>query len=216
MLKRVRHIGKKIDIQEDKVICSTWLNVSKDPIHGANQARSIFWGRIRAFFDEHKDKKTSISVKIENSIMHRWLTIQRDVNKLCSYYEKIERRNASGTTIQDMVGFCGLLFHLFSNFWFICEDINLSNILLVQINAALETYIGANEENKPFTLMHCYHKLKDEDKWKSLKIELAQKNKKQKTTKESTPSNVQASNNDEVQEVAAPGSEEQKRSKGQK
>jgi hypothetical protein len=103
---------------------------------------------------------------------------------------------------------------LFSNIWFICEDINVSKILLVQINAALETYIGADKENKSFTLMHCYHKLKDEDKWESLRIELAQKNKKQKTTKESTPSNV--SNNDEVQEVAATGSEKQMRSKGQK
>ncbi|XP_002437190.1 uncharacterized protein LOC8079306 [Sorghum bicolor] len=108
------------------------------------------------------------------------------MNKFCSCYERIERRNASGATIQDM------------------------------INATLDTYIGEDDENKPFTLMHCYHKLKDEDKWKSLRIEMAHKNKKQKTTKASTPSNVQSSKNDEVEEVAAPGSEERKRPKGQK
>jgi hypothetical protein len=148
--------------------------------------------------------------------MHRWLTIQREVKKFCSCYERIERRNASGATIQDMVCFHIWFFYLFANIWFICENINLSNILLVQINAALDTYIGEDDENKPFTLMHCYHKLKDEDKWKSLRIEMAQKNKKQKTTKASTPSNVQSSKNDEVEEVAAPGSEERKRPKGQK
>ena len=140
----------------------------------ANQARSTF--RVEFMHSLMNTRKKDIC------IMHRWLTTQRDVNKFCSCYEKIQRRNASGTSIQDMVDFRSLFFHLFSNIWFICEDINVSKILLVQINAALETYIGADKENKSFTLMHCYHKLKDEDKWKSLRIELAQKNKKQKTT----------------------------------
>jgi hypothetical protein len=140
--------------------------------------------------------------------MHRSLTIQKDVNKFCSYYEKIECRNASGATIQDMVCFHSWFFYLFCNIWFICEDINILNILLVQINQALETYTGVDEDNKSFTLMHCWHRLKDEDKWKTKMIELAaQQNqptkKKQKTTKDSTPSNVEDNNNDEVQEVAA-------------
>jgi len=129
--KGTSHRQKKFDIEEDKVICSAWLNVSKDPINGANQGRSTFWGRIRAFFEKHKDKKTAVCVRTESSIMHRWLTIQRDVNKFCSCYEKIERRNASGATIQDMVGFRWWLFHLFSNIWYICENMKLDNILLL-------------------------------------------------------------------------------------
>jgi hypothetical protein len=36
--------------QEDEVICSGWLSVSKDPIHGANQSRASFWKRVHAFF----------------------------------------------------------------------------------------------------------------------------------------------------------------------
>jgi hypothetical protein len=103
--KGASHRQKKFDIEEDKVICSAWLQVSKDAIVGANQPRSTFWGRIRAFFNEHKDKKTSTIDRTEASIMHRWGTIQREVNKFCSCYEKIERRNASGSTIQDMVSF---------------------------------------------------------------------------------------------------------------
>jgi hypothetical protein len=203
--KGASHRTKKIDKEEDKVICSAWLNVSKDPIHGASQTRLSFWGRIRAYFEEHK--KTE-AVRTENYIMHRSLTIQKDVNKFCSYYEKIECRNASGATIQDMVCFHSWFFYLFCNIWFICEDINILNILLVQINQALETYTGVDEDNKSFTLMHCWHRLKDEDKWKTKMIELAaQQNqptkKKQKTTKDSTPSNVEDNNNDEVQEVAA-------------
>lgn len=68
-------------------------------------------------------------------------------------------------------------FHLFSNISFICEVINLSNILLVQVKDALKAYIGVDEDHRSFTLIHCWHALKDEDKWKSLRIELAQKNK---------------------------------------
>jgi hypothetical protein len=44
---------KNFDHQEDVVVCSAWLNVSKDPIHGANQTRSSFWKRILDYFEEH-------------------------------------------------------------------------------------------------------------------------------------------------------------------
>jgi len=33
---------KNFHWQEDEIICSGWLNVSKDPIHGANQTHSSF------------------------------------------------------------------------------------------------------------------------------------------------------------------------------
>jgi hypothetical protein len=113
------------------------------------------------------------------------------------------------------------LFYLFSIIRFICDRINVLNILLVQINQALETYTGLDEHKKSFTLMHCWHRLKDEDKWKSRRVELAEQQqptakKKQKTTKESTPSNVEANDNDEVCEVATSGSGERKRPPGQK
>ena len=94
--------AKNFDQDEDLAVCNAWLMVSKDPIHGANQQRSTFWGKVRAHFDKHK--KTSI-VRSESSIMHRWLTIQTQVNKFSSYYEQIVGRNQSGVTIQDMVLF---------------------------------------------------------------------------------------------------------------
>ena len=111
--KGASHRSKKFDQKEDVVICSAWLNVSKDPIHGANQTRLSFWRRIHDFFEKNKETPT---VRTESSIMHRWLTIQKDVNKYCSCYEAIERRNQSGATIQDMVCFCSWFFYLFSIF----------------------------------------------------------------------------------------------------
>lgn len=86
--------------QEDEVICSGWLSVSKDPIHGANQSRASFWKRVHAFFEKYK--KTT-AVRTQSSIMHRWLTIQLQVNKYCACYEAIEGRNQSGQTIQNKV-----------------------------------------------------------------------------------------------------------------
>ena len=91
---------KNFHWKEDEVVCSGWLNVSKDPINGANQSCSTFWGRVHAYFEKHQ--KTTAE-RTESSIMHRWLTIQFQVNKFCSAYEAILRRNQSGLTIEDKV-----------------------------------------------------------------------------------------------------------------
>ena len=37
---------KNFHWEEDEVICSGWLYISKDPINGANQTRSTFWSRV--------------------------------------------------------------------------------------------------------------------------------------------------------------------------
>jgi len=41
--------------------------VSKDPITGANQSRSSFWGKVHAYFEEHK-KTTAPRTVADNSI----------------------------------------------------------------------------------------------------------------------------------------------------
>jgi len=62
----------------------------------------------------------------------------------------------------------------------------------LQISDAAAMYKGLDQENKAFTLMHCWNKLKDEDKWKAKRRELSEqdkrnKNKKQKVHAQSTP-----------------------------
>jgi hypothetical protein len=39
---------KNFDPKEDLNVYSAWLNVSKDPINGANQSRGTFWSRVHA------------------------------------------------------------------------------------------------------------------------------------------------------------------------
>ena len=105
---KVTRRSKNFHFLEDEVVCSGWLNASKDPIHGANQNRNTFWGRVHAFFEKNKKTET---VRTESSIMHRWLTIQHQVNKFCSCYEVIKRRHQSGHTVTDMVCIMFLIFY---------------------------------------------------------------------------------------------------------
>ena len=98
---------KNFSADEDEIICSGWLNISKDLINGANQTRTSFFRRVHDFFEKHK--KTT-AVRIESSIMHRWLAIQASVNKFCACYDAIDCRSQSGTTVKDMVCHMCLLF----------------------------------------------------------------------------------------------------------
>jgi hypothetical protein len=41
--------SKNFDLKKDEVVVAAWLNVSKDPMRGANQPRGSFWSRIHAF-----------------------------------------------------------------------------------------------------------------------------------------------------------------------
>ena len=92
--------SKNFDPKKDLVVVSAWLNVSKDPVHGANQSKGTFWSRIHSYFEKNKTTPFSRS---ESSIMHRWMTILSQLNKFCSCYEQIECRHQSGATIQDKV-----------------------------------------------------------------------------------------------------------------
>jgi hypothetical protein len=103
---------KNFNPKEDEVVCSGWLNISKDPIQGANQSRSTFWSRVHVYFEEHMKEHIKDQVpRTQSSVMHRWLTIQTVVNKFCSCYEAILRRNQSGSTIQNKVhNICSIIF----------------------------------------------------------------------------------------------------------
>ncbi|KAG2542112.1 hypothetical protein PVAP13_9NG569528 [Panicum virgatum] len=80
--------SNNFDSKEDLVVVSAWLNISKDPVHGANQSKGTFWSRIHTYFEENK---TTPFFRTESSIMHRWMTILNQVNKFCACYEAIEQ-----------------------------------------------------------------------------------------------------------------------------
>ena len=75
---------------------------------------------------------------------------------------------------------------------------------------------GLNSD-KTFTLMHCWNILKDEEKWKAKRRELAElkqaAKKRQKVRPDSTPTNVQDNITKDVTEITPLESEATKRPK---
>ncbi|CAN6363393.1 unnamed protein product [Urochloa humidicola] len=144
--------SKNFSVHEDEVLVSGWLNISLDPVIGKDQKGGRYWSRICEYFHEHK---TCSSKRTINSLMHRWETIQKCVNKFCGCLTRIELRRQSGTTATDKVA------------------------------EACALYKSEDEHDKAFQFMHCWNKLRTQPKWLAKLDELAAaktSNKKQKTS----------------------------------
>jgi hypothetical protein len=114
--------SKSFSEEEDMLLVSAYLNVSKDAIAGRDQKDGRFWERIHKYyydnlsFDSHRNCA---------SLRHRWGIIQKEVSLFQSYYEAIERKNESGKTINDKVNYlCSYIFiaiqtsHVFAMLFF--------------------------------------------------------------------------------------------------
>ncbi|WVZ91553.1 hypothetical protein U9M48_037706 [Paspalum notatum var. saurae] len=97
-VKRVSQRGKAFNKEEDRVICSAFLNVSKDPIIGNNQSSGSYYQRLHEYFVENMDGGTTRS---QVAISNRWLSIQRAVNTFCGCLSTVERIDSSGKTERD-------------------------------------------------------------------------------------------------------------------
>jgi hypothetical protein len=65
-----------------------------------NQSSGGYYQRLHDYFHEHLGMPTTRSVV---AIQHRWLTIQKVVNKFCGFLSVVERRNESGKNEQNRV-----------------------------------------------------------------------------------------------------------------
>jgi hypothetical protein len=75
--------------EEDEVLVLVWLNVSLDPMVGKDKKGGRYWPCIYEYFNEHKPCQSHRTL---NSLMHRWETIQKCVNKFCGCLTRIELR----------------------------------------------------------------------------------------------------------------------------
>ncbi|OEL36666.1 hypothetical protein BAE44_0002315 [Dichanthelium oligosanthes] len=89
---------KNYSQREDEVLCSVYLNVSKDAIKGANQSKDTYWKRVHTYFHEHKDFESTRSM---GSMTQRWSTIKREVSHFCGIKLQQDRLNVSGKTDDD-------------------------------------------------------------------------------------------------------------------
>lgn len=106
--KRLKNFSDK----EDLLLVRAWLTIGADPVDGKNQKRTTYWARIYDFF--HAEKEIVLD-RSQNSLMHRWSTIQESVNKFCGCISRIEGRNESGKTFENKVVYVAVfLFYYFS------------------------------------------------------------------------------------------------------
>jgi hypothetical protein len=40
-------------MEEDKLLCQTWLQIGMDPVVGTDQKRNTYWMRMKEYFDAH-------------------------------------------------------------------------------------------------------------------------------------------------------------------
>ncbi|XP_066396540.1 glutathione S-transferase T3-like [Miscanthus floridulus] len=98
--KNVSRRGTAFTKEEDLVVCSVFLNISKDPITGVNQTSGGYYKRMRDYFNEHKPKGSNRS---QIAIQHRWALIQKAMNKFYGHKEVIDRMNESRKHEQDWI-----------------------------------------------------------------------------------------------------------------
>ncbi|KAL6620076.1 hypothetical protein ACP70R_035215 [Stipagrostis hirtigluma subsp. patula] len=134
------------------------------------------------------------SDRSQNSLSHRWNSIQENVNKFCGCVSQIERRRQSGATYQD------------------------------KLVDALRLFKAEDKEHKSFQFMHCWNILRNEPKWHEKQNQLTAakqpSNKRPKANMESTlptsnPIDVDSRNND-IGENGPPETEVSKRPMGKK
>lgn len=83
---------------EDIQLCTSWMNISNDPIVGNEQPSKTYWNMIADDFHQNRDFDSNRSA---NSLEHRMGIILKDCMLFQACYEQIERRNPSGVPYQE-------------------------------------------------------------------------------------------------------------------
>ncbi|CAO2149304.1 unnamed protein product [Urochloa humidicola] len=77
--------SKNFSNREDEMLVLAWLSVSADPVQGSE--RASYWKRIHDYYHSNRDFE---SERNQNSITHRWSTIQESVGKFERFLSRIE------------------------------------------------------------------------------------------------------------------------------
>ncbi|XBJ21058.1 hypothetical protein VPH35_011778 [Triticum aestivum] len=127
---------------DDKLLCNTYLQVSRDPSIGGDQSRDAYWGRMKEYFDAHNMSGIDRS---ERSLRSRWSTINSDCQKWAAAQKSVDKINPSGTNEDDRFNIAQNLFK----------------------EETRKTKKGKIKKGRFFTLSHCYEVLKNDEKWKN-------------------------------------------------
>ena len=92
-------------VEEDVLLCKTWLNVSMDATIATDQTRDTYWARMKEYFDANN---VSGNERTNRSLRSRWSLINADYQKWVAAIESVEKINPSGTNDRDRVSIISL------------------------------------------------------------------------------------------------------------
>ena len=81
-------------VDEDKLLCKTWLKIGMDPAVGTDQTRDTYWARMTEYFVANN---TSGNERSDRSLRSCWSLINADCQKWASVQAIIDKINPSGT-----------------------------------------------------------------------------------------------------------------------
>ena len=90
-------------VDEDRLLCKTWLKIGMDPAVGTDQTRDTYWVRMKDYFDANN---TSGYERTDRSLRSRWSLINADCQKWAAVQANIDTINPSGTNEVDRVSCC--------------------------------------------------------------------------------------------------------------
>ncbi|OAV98758.1 hypothetical protein PTTG_07766 [Puccinia triticina 1-1 BBBD Race 1] len=158
-------------VEEDKKLCISWLNTSRDAIVGRGQKATTFWERIHDHLadlikeynksQKHVKNFKDLPVRPVGAVECRWALILKNVNKFAGCYSTTKRRLKSGKTREDL------------------------------LTEAKELYKATS--GSTFNLDHCWGILKDTPKWQATQQENEAQGKKAKQSTTAPPADVPSS-----------------------
>lgn len=105
-------------LDEDILLCKTWLNVFKDATVVGDQTRDIYWLRME-YFDAQNESGIECT---DRSLRSRWSTINKDCQRWAAAMTSVNKINPSGTNDRDRVSAISL-----------CSMFRLTSIFMILI-----------------------------------------------------------------------------------
>ena len=92
---------------EDICICKAWVNISEDPVVGADQKKDQFWARIHQKMYQIYNKDVEVKVDDKkwpiHSIQDRFIKVEKDVKKFNVFYAQVAREHDKSGWTPEMI-----------------------------------------------------------------------------------------------------------------
>jgi hypothetical protein len=105
MLADVKKISQRMasyTIEEDKMLCSAWIEISQDPLYDAEQKGNAYWIRVGKYLHEHRLLvENPFYRKCKDALSKRWSFIHAECSRYQGSYETVTGRQIGGVSAVD-------------------------------------------------------------------------------------------------------------------